>query len=307
MKANSNVSGTAYVNHLCTNYANYHYDTWATTHNANGYPFSSINGSVTTSSWTADDGPWIGIDCGNSSIGTSNGGDMSDTDNIHFLYANNSLVPTTAPTINPTTYTWTAFIANANSHINNWAKCAIIARADCTTNNCAYFGIIVPADDNGGDGTHAPRSQYRTSSGSSMTDTVGSIPSIICETVSPFTTSTSTMSNTGGITNDYRFFIKATFTWNGANTVCTVYGSQNGVTYTQIDSKTITGWLGYQGISASSHDSGNNFNDGKNYTFGFSNLALNGTVLTTSNFTATNIGSDSGYQVADNLLLTHGT
>lgn len=274
-----NVTNNAYVHQIATDYINYHSSTWSCTHNNNGYPFKSITGSD-SSTCVSDDGPWIGIDA---YVSNGGGGDFDGTsDNIHFLYQN------IAQPASGTTYTWTAIICNCNSHVDNWSKCGIIARASLASNS-PYFGIVLPSDDYNQDNSRCPRYQYRTTSGGSTSKGYVLIPP--------------TLGSSSGITNEYRFYAKLTLYWNGTDTVCTAYASHDGSTYTSIYQKTIAGWLPYHGICGSPHDSGNTFDDGCRISYGFGNLKKNGVLQTVSNFTSTNLGNSAGTRQEDKLLI----
>ncbi|WP_224362962.1 Ca2+-dependent phosphoinositide-specific phospholipase C [Hyalangium versicolor] len=200
------------VNHIATDKVSYHADTWAVTHNSLGWPFQCLDGWNCASNQEQMD--VIGAEV--------NSGDLwNSSDSFLFAHETNSAV----------TATWTASVSTPNSHVDEWGKACLMARAD-TAANARYFAICRAADN------HKLRIQYRTATGGASS--AAEVDIVPADTVDQESLS----------------FLQLTVTYDGTQTCASGYGSQNGTTWKLAGSKCISGLLASQGLAASSHGSG---------------------------------------------------
>lgn len=144
--------------------------------------------------------------------------------------------------------TWTALASSVSSHTEDWSKGCVMARASLSAKS-AYLAICKPGDD------HKLRVQYRKSFGSSTSRTDIDLGRAATDE---------------GITLDdeSRLFLKLRVSDSGK--CATGYGSYGGDTWVAIKSFCFSDRLAYQGLAASSH------NTGKWIKFHFSGVTKNG-------------------------------
>jgi len=161
---------------------------------------------------------------------------------------------------------WTTQVSNQNSHTYaNWGKAGVMYRQS-TAADSIYFAVVRGEDAN------ILRTQQRMSTGGSSS-----------ESDAP------TIQGTGS-DQQSRDFMKASCVFASGNTVCSGYGSQDGVTWVQIGTtQTFTGVnLAVSGPFASSHGNGYNA-DGTQTKYIFTNLKQGGVLKVKSAFTQTNL------------------
>jgi hypothetical protein len=201
------------VNHIATNKVNYHQDTWAVTHNSLGWPFQCLDGWPCGGNQEPVDVIGVEVDSGDI---------WSSSDSFLFAHLSNSAVATT---------TWTASVSTPNSHVEEWGKACLMARAG-TAANARYFAVCRAAD------KHKLRIQYRTSTGG--TSSASEVDIVAADTVD----------------QESLTFLKLTVQYDGTQTCASGYGSQNGSTWKLIGSKCLPGLVANQGLAVSSHGSG---------------------------------------------------
>ena len=135
------------IHHLATDKINYHQDSWAKTHSANGWPFECFSPCSTS---VDEPHQTIGVEVSSEDIWGSN-------DHFRFQYEYNT-----------DTNFWTAAIDTRNSHTEDWAKACLMARYS-TSSNSMYFAVCRPND------AHRLRIQWRTSNGGGSDRTDGDI------------------------------------------------------------------------------------------------------------------------------------
>ncbi|WP_224241191.1 Ca2+-dependent phosphoinositide-specific phospholipase C [Hyalangium gracile] len=249
--SNSWTNASAFnAHHIATDKVNYHVDPWAVTHNSRGWPFQCLEG------WPCGSNQEL-VDV----IGTEvDSGDIwSGSDSFFFAHESNSAVTTT---------TWTTSVSTPNSHVEEWGKACLMARAG-TAANARYFAVCRASDN------HKLRIQYRTATG-------GASSSAEVDIVAPDTVDQESLT-----------FIRLTVQYDGTQTCATGHGSQNGSTWMFIGSKCISGLLGNQGLAVSSHGSGR-------VKLLFSNVKRGSTLYRAANFpNRTAIGGASSSRIFD--------
>ena len=125
---------------------------------------------------------------------------------------------------------WTAYVSTPNSHVDAWAKGCLMARSNLQA-SASYFAVCRPADE------HPIRVQWRSQNGAgSQTENVA---------INPPDTSD----------NPSAPFVRLEVL--NAGKKARGLASQNGKTWILIKELSFATPLIYQGIAASSHDSGN--------------------------------------------------
>lgn len=244
----------ARIHHIGTNKVNYHVDPWAVTHDSQGWPFQCFDPLACGA--YQEPANVIGAEV--------DSGDIWDSaDSFAFAYEVNSAV---------TTSTWTAAIDTPNSHVEEWAKGCLMARAG-TASNARYFAVCRPADN------HKLRIQYRTSAGG--TSSSAEVDIVPADTID----------------QESLTYVRLKAVYDGTQTCAYGYGSQNGSSWTLIGSKCFSGTLAYQGVAASSHGSGK-------VKLLFVNTNRNGVTYTQGSFPAkAAIGSGvTSYRVFDGVM-----
>jgi len=133
-----NASVTGKVHHIATDKVNYIKDSWAVTHNENGWPFKCINENC---DHQASDESVITIKVNSEDI-------WGRQDHFHFLYQDRGTQ----------SGRWTASVAEASSHVDMFAKGCLMARASLSANS-QYFSVCRLADN------RKLRTQFRKNSG----------------------------------------------------------------------------------------------------------------------------------------------
>ncbi|MCG8423805.1 MAG: Ca2+-dependent phosphoinositide-specific phospholipase C [Proteobacteria bacterium] len=231
---NSALSGL--VHHVATNKVNFHRDSWSKTHNSAGWPFKCITSCGTS----AEEEVVIGIQVNSEDI-------WDRGDHFHFLHQ-------TMGTLNGR---WSAAVNSASSHIDQWAKGCVMARAS-TASDSPYFAVCRPADNK------KLRVQYRDNYGSnsSANDT--------------------DIAHADGLDQPNLTYVKMDV-YNGGKCAAG-FGSQDGERWTRIATRCFNHTLVLQGIAASSHGNA----EVKHL---FTNLSYWGNIQRKAAFTESDIGT----------------
>jgi len=146
---NASIDGK--VHHIATDNVNYLRDTWARTHNENGWPFRCINRNCDDQ---ASDESVITIKVNSEDI-------WGRRDHFHFLYQDQGTKNSR----------WTASVGEASSHVDIFAKGCLMARASLSDNS-AYFAVCRPADN------RKLRTQFRKRSGANTSTKENNISNV---------------------------------------------------------------------------------------------------------------------------------
>jgi len=198
------------IHHLATNEVNAGTDPWARTDNAQGYPFQGIE--VELESNLAEPGSIYGIE-------VTSGDIWGEADSFYFAY--DQLASGEIDGRRET------FVASPGSHVQEWAKGALLARASLAA-DAPYFGVIRPA-------TNILRVQLRPSAGAETTAHEMAI-------VPPETVSEKTL-----------IWLRLDVSQGGQ--MAQGWGSLDGVNWTLIAGASFDQPLAFQGWGASSHGS----------------------------------------------------
>jgi hypothetical protein len=136
-----NAAVSAGVHVIATNKVNQKVDTWARTDNTKGWPFQGIE--VTMDPNLTEPGALYGIE-------VSSGDIWGKNDSFYFAYNDKGGAPDA---------TFASFVSSPASHVQDWAKGGILARASLDA-DAAYFGVFRT-------GTKDLRVQYRKKKGDS--------------------------------------------------------------------------------------------------------------------------------------------
>ena len=203
-----NAMKAAQVHHIATDEVNSLEDTWSRTDNAKGWPFEGI--AITVAQSQTEPGLVYGVEAASE--------DLSGRDDSFYYYYGNG---------GTSDRTWIAFISSPDSHLEEYAKGALMARAS-TASDSAYFAVIRPGQD------HGLRIQYRKKSGDSTDDVE-----------EPVAVEHSVSNNTLG-------FVKLTVSSGGK--LAQGWGSVDGASWVFLGSYQFSEALQYQGFGTSSHD-----------------------------------------------------
>jgi len=233
-----NTSITGKVHHIATDKANYLRDPWARTHNENGWPFKCINRNCDD---RASDESVITIKVNSEDI-------WGRRDHFHFLYQDRGTQSSR----------WTASVGEASSHVENFAKGCVMARA-LLSDNSPYFAVCRPADN------HKLRIQFRKNAGANSSAQDNNI------------------NNAEGLDQPNLTYVKMDVYNNGR---CAAgFGSQDGVSWTRLGSaQCFSQTLRFQGVGASAHG-----NTTVKHTF--SQVRNWGNIQTQRNFSHRNLGT----------------
>ena len=199
------------AHHLATDMVNFHEDVWARTHNALGWPFEVIDG----------DTPEMAEIARTLSVEVSSDDIWNKKDDFVFLYQE----------LDQTAGEWSTSVSTPNSHVNQWAKGCLMARADLSE-GAANFAVCRPAD------RHKLRIQWRPEAGEK---THAAEVDIVPEDT---------------VDQESLTFIRlvvGAYDEAADETCANGYGSLDGSEWTLIGNKCIAGELAYQGVATSSH------------------------------------------------------
>ena len=203
-------AAVAHAHHIATDKINHHVDQWAITHEITGWPFQCLE---PCEFWGGEPDLMLAVEVFTGDIwGTS--------DSFWFFYKDDQP---------GRILSWTGFVSTANSHIEEWAKGCLMARAS-TAADAAYFAVCRPADN------QRLRVQKRLTSGADSS-------AIEADITAPDT-----------IDPESAAFIRMDV---DADARCiTGLGSYNGNDWVAIDQQCFNEPLHLQGVAASSHDAG---------------------------------------------------
>lgn len=200
------------VNHIGTDKVSHLADPWARTHNTLGWPFQCLHGLDCTQ--VREPSQLYGI--------SATSGDIwGNTDS--FVFAHQITFENAVG--------WNAAVATPNSHVDEWGKGCLMARASLAP-NAAYAAMCRTAD------RHKLRMQYRSTAGASTS--MVEVDIVATDTIDQESLS----------------FIALDVIYDGSRTRVNAYGSQNKETWRLIHTVTLAGRLPYQGLAMSSHGSG---------------------------------------------------
>ena len=200
------------VNHIGTDKVSYLADPWAVTHNELGWPFQCLDGFACRG--FREPVPLFGVEA-------SSGDIWGGSDSFMFAYEYSD-----EPSVG-----WNASVATPNSHVEEWGKGCLMARASLVA-NAPYVAMCRAAD------RHKLRVQYRTSVG-------GSSSAVEVDIVPADTVDQESLS-----------FVALDVNYDGSKTCVAAYGSQSREGWRLIRTVCISGRLPYQGLAVSSHGSG---------------------------------------------------
>lgn len=239
------------VQQLATDKVNFEVDAWAKTHNSRGFPFACQPGAAGCSLGSADEELDLLL------MGVDSGDIWGSADDFAFLY---DVLPPNQ------THIWKAGVSTANSHIEDYGKGCLMARA-AATRGAAYLAVCRPAD------VHEARVQIRTSSGGG-------------------TTATEVDLTPAGMEMD------ESSVWHLALAVqgrcARGLASADGVTWTTIAQRCFNQQLRYQGIAVSSHG------DGLHH-YVFSKPMLDGVLVDKAHFDAFDVFGSASASAWDGL------
>ncbi|MEM9101344.1 MAG: Ca2+-dependent phosphoinositide-specific phospholipase C [Pseudomonadota bacterium] len=233
------------THHIATNKVNIFQDSWSKTHNNQGWPFRCVNRACEQNESSEN---IIGI--------TVNSEDIWGN-NDHFIFLQK----------NKETHNgrWTTAIHVTSSHVDEWAKACMMARASLSMNS-PYFAVCRPSD------KHKIRIQWRDDFGSNS----GALDTHI--------------THVSGIAQADLSFIKMDVYNQGK---CAAgFASPNGKQWTKIGSRCFSETLKHQGIGASSHGS-------RSVKHLFSNLLYWDSRQNSNSFSQHRIGTVRSAQVFD--------
>ena len=196
------------VHHIATNKVNSIVDPWSRTDNSKGWPFEGI--AITVSQSQTEPGTVYGVEAASEDL-------WGRDDSFYFYYGNGGTADRT----------WITFVSSPNSHVEDYAKGSLMARAS-TASDSAYFAVVRPGQD------HGLRIQYRPSSGKSTEETE--------EPVAAEHT----------VANDTLGFVKLSIS-NGGK-YAQGWGSVDGASWVFLGSHSFSEPLTLQGFGTSSHD-----------------------------------------------------
>jgi len=196
------------VHHIATNKINSLVDPWSATDNHLGWPFEGI--AITVSQSQTEPGTVYGVEAASEDIEGKN-------DSFYYYYGDGGTA----------NRTWEAFISSPDSHVEEFAKGALMARAS-TASDSAYFAVIRTGEKQG------LRIQYRKKSGDRTDD--------VEEPVATEHT----------VDNDTLGFVKLSVSSSGK--LAQGWGSVDGETWVFLGSYQFDVALKYQGFGTSSHD-----------------------------------------------------
>lgn len=235
---------------LATDKVNAEVDPWARTHSIGGWPFACIEGSCDVPPSEAM--PIVRVDIRSGDI-------WGKADGFYFL----------SRPFDTKARTWRAFVSVASSHVEEWAKGCIMARASLDADS-PYAAVCRPAD------KHPIRLQYRASKGADSVAKEVTIP--------PADT----------LDAEDAPFVRLDVA-EGATTV-TAYGSADGTTWVKLGAFSFPEPLLLQGLAASGHGSANAV------SFLFGKVAVSSGVPSTplqlADFTSKVAIGDCSYHVA---------
>ena len=196
------------VHHIATNKINAYEDTWSSTANSKGWPFEGIE--ITVSQTEAEPGLVYGVEAASEDL-------SGKDDSFYYFYSDAGTGDRT----------WISFISSPDSHVEDYAKGSLMARAS-TQSDSAYFAVIRTGQD------HNLRIQFRPKSGDKTTDMDKKVAAD--HTVS----------------NETLGFVKLSIT-NGGK-YAQGWGSVDGSNWVFIGSYSFSEPLKLQGFGTSSHD-----------------------------------------------------
>jgi hypothetical protein len=196
----------ARCHHIATDCVNSRVTKWASTAQVTGYPFQALAGSPLSA-------PEAGDVCGVWALSCDQWG---KEDSCYFHYATLGASPDNV---------YTFLISGANSHLDDWAKGGVVARASLAGGS-AYFGVFRVGQN------HPLRVQYRTADGG--------------------TTVAALMRPVAGLDADTLAFVRLDISEGG--TRATAFGSHDGWTWQLIASHKFDIPLAYQGLAVSARD-----------------------------------------------------
>jgi len=258
-KSSWNLAVNNKVHHIGTDNINIHKDTWSKTHNDNGWPFEAIDGTNVANNPSGSNVIGISVDSGDI---------WKKHDDFAFAHHLEST--------KDQSFTYTVAVNNANSDVNDWAKGGIMLRDDVSSKNrgesSRYFAVI-----RGADGKKL-RVQYRSDYKSDSSE--------VTVDIDPYGDSS--------IDQESRCFLKLTYIYKTASNKSEVkgYGSQNGISWTQIYAMEFSGvHFQYHGLAGSSDgDSGNA--DGSKVKHLFTNFKKDGELMNANDLTLVKVGND---------------
>jgi hypothetical protein len=234
-----------HVHQVATNKANFHKDTWSKTHNAAGWPFTCMNANCDLK---FEDEDIIGVNVNSDDI-------WGKSDHFVFLNQDQGAAQTR----------WVTAINEASSHVQEWAKGCLMARASISSGS-PYFAVCRAADNK------KLFIQYRDRSGASSGAVNANIVTL------------------PGLDQENLTYVRLDV---GSSGKCAAgFGSQDGLSWTQIGTRCFNDTLKLQGVAASSH--GNQI-----VKHLFSGLSLWGIVQGVSTFRLQNIGTVRSAQAFD--------
>ncbi|MEQ9364427.1 MAG: Ca2+-dependent phosphoinositide-specific phospholipase C, partial [Leptospirales bacterium] len=246
---NSAIAGN--IHHIATNRINYRRDGWSKTHNALGWPFRCL----VACDVFAEAETVLGIEVNSEDI-------WGRDDHFAFAYQDRG----------GANGRWIASVTGASSHIDQWAKGCLMARAN-TASNSPYFAVCRPGDN------RRIRIQWRDNFGNNSG------------------ASETNINHAGGLDQPNLTFMKMDVYDNGR---CAAgFGSPDGERWTSIGSRCFNHTLALQGASGSSHG-----NVGVRHLF--SNLTYWDVVQRRSSFDVRRIGTVRSEKVFDGSFDTPG-
>lgn len=196
------------INHLATDKVNSEVDPWSRTDNAHGWPFEGIDLEMDPA--LTEPGLIYGLE-------VTSGDIWGSADSFYFVYDQRSGADLDR--------TYEVFISSPASHVQAWAKGAVLARASLDA-GAPYFGVFRT-------GTKDLRVQYRTAQG-------GSTKAVEVDIVPPDT-----------VDENNLIFVRLEITNAGRH--AKAWGSLNTGSWTPIAELDFATALAFQGWGASSH------------------------------------------------------